>query len=123
MSRKMDIVHEIKTKVTSGTVIPKPEAKANFVVKGWGMRRGETALIYQIPNHNNPRKPYEKGVNEGEWNKVYKRILYGENFTTDWFNRNMPNCAKEGSCNFTTIGGIFQLLGLVDYERGVYKPR
>jgi len=118
----MDIISEIKAKIAPGIVIPKPKAKADYVVKGWGMRRGEAALIYRIPNHKNPSKPYEKGVNVGEWYKVYNCIINGEKFTRDWFNRNIPDCAEEGSCNFTTIGGIFQLLGLVDYEHGIYKP-
>lgn len=120
----MDIIHEIKLKIEPGTVIPKPKAKADFVVKGWGKRRGEDALVYQIPNHKNPNKPHEKGVNIGEWLMAYQQIMSGEDFTKRWFNHNMPNCAKEGDCNFTTIGGIFQLLGLVDYdEPGVYKAQ
>ena len=120
----MNIISEIKMKAKTGTVIPKPEAKSDFVVKGWGKRRGESALIYKIPNHKNPSKLSEKGVNVGEWHKVYSRIKSGEDFTRDWFNHNMPDCAREGSCNFTTIGGVFQLLGLVDYyERGVYRTR
>ncbi len=119
----MDIIHEIKVKIVSGTVIPKPEAKADFVVKGWGMRRGESALIYQIPNHKNPSKPSEKGVSVSEWHKAYNQLMTGVDFSRAWFNRNMPKCAKEGSCNFTTIGGIFQLLGLADYELGIYRAR
>jgi len=119
----MDIIQRIKVKVTPGTIIPKPEAKGDFVVKDWGIRRKKDALIYLIPNHKNPGKPDEKGVNVVELRRVYGRIRSGKNFTKAWFNRNMPDCAEEGDCNFTTIGGIFQLLGVVDYERGVYKPR
>ncbi|MBN1316134.1 MAG: hypothetical protein JXA42_11715 [Anaerolineales bacterium] len=119
----MDIIHEIKVKIASGTVIPKPEAKADFKVKGWGMRRGEEALIYLIPNHKKPNKPYEKGVNINEWKVAYDRIENGQDFSRDWFIRNMPECNKEGECNFTTIGGIFEKLDLIYYERGVYKPR
>jgi hypothetical protein len=119
----MEIVQEIKGRVITGTVIPKPDAKKDFVVKGWGMRRKEEALIYRIPNHRNADKPHEKGISVGEWRRAYRRISGGEDFDKDWFSRNMPACAEEGDCNFTTIGGIFQLLGLVDYERGIYKSR
>ena len=118
----MDIIQEIKKKITAGAVIPKPDAKADFIVKGWGKRRKEEALIYRIPNHKQPEKPHEKGVNLSEWRKAYRRISCGDDFEKDWFNRNMSACAEEGDCNFTTIGGIFQLLGLASYERGVYKP-
>jgi len=34
-----------------GTEIPKPAAKGAFTIKGLGARRGESALIYRIPNH------------------------------------------------------------------------
>jgi hypothetical protein len=119
----MEIIQELKDKIPSGIVIPKPNAKADFIVKGWGIRRGEEALVYRIPNHNNVGKPYEKGITVSEWRQAYTRISSDKAFERDWFTKNMSECAKEGGCNFTTIGGIFQLLGLVDYERGAYKPR
>ncbi len=119
----MDIVQEIKTKIPAGSIIPKPDNRDDFIVKGWGKRRGEEALIYYIPNHNNPDKPYEKGINVSEWQKVYRRISTGEDFVKEWFSRNLPACATEGDCNFTTIGGVLQKLGIVDYERGQYISR
>lgn len=119
----MNIVDEIKKKVPIGTVIPKPAAKADFVVKGWGKRREEGALIYFIPNHKNVDKPYKKGITESEWHQAYQRIRSGENFTREWFEQHMERCAKEGGCNFTTIGGIFELLGLAIYGgKGLYIP-
>lgn len=119
----IDIVQEIMAKVAVNTVIPKPEARADFLVKGWGKRRNEPALVYKIPNHKNPNKPHEKGITVSEWRQAYQQICDGEDFDRQWFNENMSNCASEGGCNFTTIGGIFQLLGLVDYQRGAYTPR
>jgi hypothetical protein len=119
----MNIIDKIKQTIKLNTVIPKPIAKSDFVVKGWGKRRGEEALIYWIPNHKNAQKPYEKGITVSEWQQAYERISKGESFTRQWFNQNMSNCAKEGGCNFTTIGGIFELLGLAEYhELGIYKP-
>jgi hypothetical protein len=56
------ITENIRKSVCGEQVIPKPEAEADFVVKGWGRRRGEAALIYRIPNHRAPSKPYEKGI-------------------------------------------------------------
>lgn len=119
----MNLFQEIREKIPSGTVIPKPESKADFIVKGWGVRRGEPALIYTIPNHSNPSKPYQKGVTISEWQKVYDHILGGGIFDRDWFIKHLPKNAKEDPCNFTTIGGIFQLLNLVVYERGKYFLR
>jgi hypothetical protein len=57
-----------------GTIIPKPRAKAQ-VVKRIGIRRGETALIYLVPNHRNPRKPHQKGINVLEFEKAYQQLL------------------------------------------------
>jgi len=131
MSRRADrtkgvtkmIVEQIRAIAKPGVVIPKPEAKSDFIVKGWGKRRGEAALIYYIPNRENPGRPYQKGVNVSEWMMAYSRVMSGEDFSRQWFEKNMTACFEEGDCNFTTIGGIFKLLDLVDYERGVYRLR
>jgi hypothetical protein len=49
-----------------GTVIPKPNAKGDFVIKKWGgTRRGEPALIYTIPNWKKPNG--EKDIAASEW--------------------------------------------------------
>ena len=45
-------------------------------------------------------------------------------FSSQWFKRAMADCYKEGSCNFTIIGGVFALLGNAEYfERGRYTRR
>lgn len=118
------IVERIRKSILPGTVIPKPEANAEFVVKAWGQRRGETALIYFIPNHGNPSKPHEKGVTESEFEKAFTALQKSGEFTRDWFNMYLPNCAMEGGCNYTTIGGVFVLLGDATYSsRGVHERR
>ena len=114
------IIEQIRRIAQPGTVIPKPDAKADFIVKGWGRRRGENSLIYFIPNHINPRSPYEKGITESEWEQAYQQIIKNGEFSRTWFNQNMKACDKEGGCNFTTIGGIFELLGIAYYEKPAY---
>jgi hypothetical protein len=115
------IVQKIKANTQPMSVIPKPEAKSDFVVKGWGKRHGENALIYRIPNNKNPERPYEKGITESEWRFAYDQLAKTGFFDRKWFNENLPACAKEGGCNFTTIGGIFVKLGLAKYTGpGVY---
>lgn len=116
------IVEQIKRKVKPGTVIPLPKSPFDRKVKCWGKRRGKNALIYLIPNHKNPSKPSEKGINESEWEQAYQQIISNGDFSRQWFNGNMQACAKEGSCNFTAIGGIFELLDIaVYYGRGKYR--
>jgi hypothetical protein len=115
------IKEKIRAEIQPGMVIPKPDAKAYFKVKGWGMRRNASALIYTIPNHKIPSKPYQKGITTEEFEKAYAQLKTSGEFTREWFNRALPLCAREGGCNFTTIGGIFELLGVAKYsDRGMY---
>lgn len=117
----MGIAERIRQSVLPGTVIPKPEAQADFVVKGFGKRRGEEALVYLIPNHRNPSKPYEKGLCVSELEAAFAQLKSTGALSRSWFEANLPGCASEGACNFTSIGGIFQLLGEAQYaSRGVY---
>jgi len=104
----------------AGDEIPKPEAKAPFLIKSMGVRRGESALIYTIPSHTGARR-YEKGVTLSEFEKAYAQLQSAGHLDRSWFNSELSACAKEGSCNFTTIGGVFEILGLAKYaERGRY---
>lgn len=115
------IVEMIETVVKPGTVIPKPQARGDFVAKHWGCRRGERALIYTIPNHRDEKQLYEKGITESEWVKAYDRLTETGQITRKWFCAALGKCNADGSCNFTTIGGVFELLGVARYaQRGVY---
>ena len=110
--------------IAPGAVIPKPQAKGDFVVKGWGKRRGEHALIYRIQNHRRPEKPYEKGITVSEFDKAFSELKRSGEFTRSWFEQNLPECAKEGGCNFTSIGGIFILLKEATYwGPGIYRNK
>jgi hypothetical protein len=115
------ILTRIEGEVVPGTIIPKPKAQADFIVKAWGVRRGERALIYTIPNHKTATKPYEKGITVSEWVQAFERLTEAGDFSRSWFDRSMSACAKEGGCSFTTIGGVFELLGYAIYDRGTYR--
>lgn len=102
--------------------IPKPAAKSDFKIKGEGKRRGEEALIYIIPSHSDKQSHYEKGITRTEFEFAHQQLTQTGEFTRDWFNKNLKDCAKEGGCNFTTIGGLFVLLNDAEYkERGIYR--
>ncbi len=116
-----DIITEIEESMYPGRVIPKPEATGDFMIKGWGVRRGARALIYTIPNKKTPTKPYEKGITTSEWRQAFRQLTANGEFSRSWFEKGMPACAKEGGCNFTTIGGVFELLGYATHGRGVYR--
>jgi len=36
--------------------------------------------------------------------------------TRTWFVEHYPKLEKDGTCNFTTVGGVLQLLGLARYS-------
>ncbi|MCL1125876.1 hypothetical protein [Shewanella surugensis] len=107
---------EILAADNQGVEIPKPKAKAPFTIKSMGVRRGERALIYKIPSHSPKQNHYCKGITLSEFEFAYQRLLKTNELTRKWFNENMPKCAGEGSCNFTTVGGIFELLGKAKYH-------
>lgn len=115
------IVDSIRSKIKLNDIIPKPETQSEFTVKRWGRRRDQDALIYKIPNHSEPLRPYEKGVTQNEFEAAYEELKASGHITRKWFNANLQACAKEGACNFTTIGGIFVLLGVAQHsKRGQY---
>lgn len=117
-----DLIDLIERRIRPGTVIPKPKARGDFIVKGWGRRRGERALIYYVPNHKNPSRPGQKGITVSEWQKASDQLFRNGEFTGKWFREYLPGCHDEGTCNFTTIGGIFELLGIAGCAGpGVYR--
>lgn len=121
----MTIETEIRRIATTevGSEIPKPAARAAFLVKGLGMRRGEPALIYTIPSHTG-RRPHQKGITFSEFALALAELNKSGEFTRAWFEQNLAACAKEGGCNFTSLGGVFQILGLAFYgKRGRYVSR
>ena len=116
------IIDRIRRLVRQDMVIPKPEAKAPFRVKAWGRRRGEEALVYTVPNHKNPERPSQKGITVSEFEAAYDELVKNGKLTRTWFESRFPKCAAEGSCNFTTVGGIFVLLADAEYaKRGEYQ--
>lgn len=115
-----------------GTAIPKPQSTGNSRVAGWGARRGRRALIYAMLNHSNPSRPHEKGVTLAEFEQAFEQLETEGRLTRTWFNGNLPDCRKEGPCNFTTIGGLFVAAGYAEYvgdgtyrlqERGEAAPQ
>ena len=115
------LLNRILKKAPPGTVIPKPHG-GTFKVKGQGMRRGEDSVVYFIPNHREPTKPYEKGIRASELERAYDRLTKSGLLTHEWFRTHLPACEAEGSCNFTTVGGLLILLGVATYaSRGAYR--
>ncbi|MBK9579100.1 MAG: hypothetical protein IPO40_18690 [Fibrobacteres bacterium] len=116
----MDVIERIRSNVLPGTVIPKPKAKSDFIFLGWTSSGSESAISYSIPNRKDPAKPYRKYVRESEIILAYEEFVKAGEFTRGWLNTHLPKLAKEGSCSFTTIGGLLCLLGEARYEYARY---
>jgi len=116
------ILERIKSDVRPGTVIPKPQSAREYRVVGWGQSRGEDALVYSIPTRSSGGKASTKPIKISDFQAAYDVLVKTGKFTHNWFEENLPDCAKDGNCNFTTIGGIFELLGEAQYgHRGAYR--
>ncbi|HEY6348199.1 MAG TPA: hypothetical protein VI636_02195 [Candidatus Angelobacter sp.] len=113
------IFREIKAQAQPGTAIP----ETSYRVKGIGKRRGEDALVYLIPNRKASSSPHQKGVTGLEFERAYQHLTEDGDFTRRWFKLNMPDCEKEGPCQFLAIGGLFVLLGRASKQRGRYVLR
>lgn len=117
------IMSEIES-LAVGTGIPKPNSQSTTTIAGWGTRRGERALIYAMKNHKDSTKPYKKGVTILEMQKAYEELQTSQGFSRKWFKENMPACSREAPCNYTTIGGLFELVGVAEYAgSGTYRLR
>ena len=78
-------------------------------------------VIYTIPSHTNKNRPHEKGITESEFEQAFSHLRKTGELTRSWFNDHLAECANEGGCNFTTIGGLLELLGEAEYSsRGIY---
>lgn len=118
----MDLVVELQQLISKHCKIPKPETNNEFRILRVGKRRNETAIIYSIPNHKNKNSHYEKGITYSEFSRVLSKLSSSGYVTRRWFNDNHTDCAKEGSCNFTSLCGILELLGYCKYlEKGKYE--
>jgi hypothetical protein len=105
-----------------GIHIPKPQSANSAKLEGWCIRRGERALVYSMPNHSKPDKRHKKGVTVCELRQAYERLVATGEFTRSWFKEWMPDCNREGACNYTTIGSVFELVRVAKHSGpGVYR--
>jgi hypothetical protein len=97
--------------IVVGANIPKP--------------RGHKCTILNI--HENNEKPFlkyctgnsKKTISKAEFRGAYQRLLDNNSFTKQWFNKHFPTKA---GCNFTSIGGVFEKLGIAKYiKNGCYQ--
>lgn len=92
------------------------------MIVGWGTSRGEEALIYELPRGQASKKASQKRIPTSVFSCAFDTLVRTGQITRPRFRATFPEHEADGSCNFTTLGGIFVLLGDVCYaERGVYR--
>lgn len=96
--------------------IPKPNTDNPFTILRFGQRRKQTAVIYAIPCHTGKKPHYEKGITLAEFAHVLRALDENGSVTLSWFKEHLPDCVKEGSCNYTSLCGILELLGYCTYS-------
>jgi hypothetical protein len=115
------ICKRIKETIVPGTIIPKPRSTRPYCFMYWGKSRGEEAFVYGIPTKPGTNKSSTKRIPCSVFEEAYKVLQTGE-ITKRWFVKTFPKVNKDGGCDFTTLGGVFQLLGLAEWSKeGVYR--
>ena len=95
--------------------IPKPESGHVFIEKIGTTKIVETEKEGFQYSENRKYVPFETLF------LCYKELLVSGELKTEWFKKTFPNEYKGRPCNFTTIGGVFELLNIATYKsRGVY---
>ena len=115
----MSIIEYVKA-IPKGTQIPKPESDEIYTVVGLGKSRGEPALVYQIPGKSKSTKRVP--LSAFKWADE-QLVTTGKLVHSD-FTDAFPKVDNDGGCNFTTLGGVFVLMGDAFYEtRSVYRRK
>ena len=112
----MNILQEIKKIALPGLKIPKPYAHSNYKIVKWAYKNGENIMYYSIPNKMNINKPYIKSIKESDFKKAYAQLLETGSLNRKWFNKELQHDSYCHPCNYTTIGGVFELLKIVTYD-------
>jgi len=83
---------------------------------------GEYAQVYEIPPRTRRQTPVEKRIPESVFKSAATELRSRGCLTRQWFCDTFPDLAAHDPCTFTTLGGVFELLGEVEYARaGVYR--
>lgn len=116
------ICSQIRDALKKGVRIPKPRSKEAYRFVGWRSSRGEEAFVYEIPERPGSKRPSTKRIPCSAFKEACRTLLENGEITRAWFAEAFPQVNADGSCNFTTLGGIFQILGLAKCVRpGVYQ--
>ncbi len=107
------VIDRIVDEIAVGKKIPKPRGNTTFEGVG-ATRSGERSVRYKINGTS------VKSVTESQLDSAFAQLHASGELTRPWFNDAFPVAARQ-TCHFTTIGGLFVLLGVAERSQpGVY---
>lgn len=100
---------ELKQSIQPGLTFPKPIVRSSIV------KVDEEGFYYSIGQRGRSNK-----ITFDLFEQCYNRLQSTDELSRAWFKATFPSLGKVASCNFTTIGGLFQQFGLVHYRKAAY---
>ena len=111
-----NIQHRVEQLVREQAVVPKPLSSGTCRLLRIGESRGARALVYELPKRPESKRASTKRIPLSVFEECADRLSDTGSFTRTWFAEHYPKLESDGTCNFTTVGGILQLLGLALYS-------
>jgi hypothetical protein len=116
------ICDQVRNILKEGIIIPKPRSKEAYRSLGWKSSRGEEAFIYALPKRPKSKRASTKRIPSSVFKEACRILIEDGAITKAWFTEAFPKLNADGSCNFTTLGGVFQILGFAKWAKpGSYK--
>lgn len=104
----------------NNTPIPKPNTSARILKVAVANIHGEEkdSFYYSIGSSKKKPVPFDTLY------AAYQRLTETGTFSRAWYKETFPVEVADCPCNFTTIGGVFIVLGFAEYmENGVYRRK
>ena len=110
------LLRDVERLVQDQKVVPKPQSPETYRLVSIGESRGARALVYELPKRPGSKSVSTKRIPLSAIEECASRLLETGSLTRTWFVEHYPKLEKDGTCNFTTVGGVLQLLGLARYS-------
>ena len=111
------IQQHVERLVRAKAIVPKPQSTETYRLVRIGKSRGARALIYELPKRPESKRVSTKRIPLSVFEECANQLSGTGSLTRTWFIDHYPKLESDGTCNFTTVGGVLQLLGLALYSR------
>ncbi len=118
------IQQHVERLVREKAIVPKPQSTETYRLVRIGKSRGARALVYELPKRPESKRVSTKRIPLPVIEECAHRLFCTGSIKRTWFAEHYPQLESDGTCNFTTVGGVLQLLGLARYSGlGEYATR